>query len=26
MTMWMQDFALDAEELLHRTRALPSAG
>src|SRR2546427_9949643 len=26
MTMWMQDFALDAEELLHRTRALPFRG
>src|SRR2546427_12757066 len=23
MTMWMQDFALDAEELHHRTGALP---
>ena len=26
MTMWMQDFALDAEELLHRTWALPFRG
>jgi adenylosuccinate lyase len=26
MTMWMQDFALDAEELLHRTQALPFRG
>ena len=26
MTMWMQDFALDAEELLHRIRALPFRG
>jgi adenylosuccinate lyase len=26
MTMWMQDFALDAEELLHRTRVLPFRG
>jgi len=26
MTMWMQDFVLDAEELLHRTRALPFRG
>jgi len=26
MTMWMQDFALDAEELLHRTATLPFRG
>ena len=26
MTMWMQDFALDAEELLHRTKTLPFRG
>src|SRR5207244_12214139 len=26
MTMWMQDFALDAEESLHRTGALPFRG
>ena len=25
-TMWMQDFALDAEELLHRTETLPFRG
>ena len=26
MAMWMQDFALDAEELLHRTATLPFRG
>ena len=26
MAMWMQDFALDAEELLHRTSTLPFRG